>query len=246
MTSPGDDTDPPSDPARSDENGACQSADGIGADDGSDATQPADESSVVDVPADRFADEALPADVLRAVERLTRLARRAVDENEREAYCDRRDALLADHGYTARIREDDDTLVCYPDEWLDDGVVHPDRIDDLSDAVELSLAGPGDPDDWDALDARNRELVAAVCERHGPVHGANAEAFADFMGNHYAKPIPSATGEEIEEFLGEYYVRNAWPSPAERSVVTESIERLFESSGEPLPTFDVPATLETG
>ncbi|WP_247729371.1 DUF7108 domain-containing protein [Halovivax limisalsi] len=189
---------------------------------------------------DRFADEALPADDLRAVERLTRLARRAVDENEREAYETRRASILAEHGYTARIRAEDDTLVCYPTDWLEDGVVRIDRIDETDRAVELSLAGPGDPDDWDALDAANRARVDRVREAYGEPHAENAAIFADFVGNHYAKPIPAATGAEIEEFLAEYYVRNAWPTAAARAAVVQSIEHLFSVCDEPVPDYDVP------
>lgn len=192
---------------------------------------------------DRFADEALPADDLRTVERLTRLARRAVDENEREAYETRRSSILADHGYTARLRTEDETLVCYPSDWLDSGVVQLDRIDDTDRAVELSLGGPGDPDDWDALDAANRERVERVRDAFGDVHAENAAIFADYLGNHLAKPIPAATGREIEDFLGEYYVRNAWPSPAARAVVVESITHLFSVCNEPVPEFDAPETV---
>ncbi|WP_254863794.1 DUF7108 family protein [Halovivax gelatinilyticus] len=211
-----------------------------------DAIESPSEGSDDESTPDRFADEALPAALLRDVCRLTRLARRAVDENERTAYTDRRDELLAERGYTARLRETDETLVCHPASWLDDGVVRTDRIDDLSEAVELRLAGPGDPDDWDALDAANRDLVETVRTRHGDVHAANADTFADFMGNHCAKPIPSATATEIETFLAEYYPRNAWPSRAQRAVVTRSIEHVFDACGEPMPTISIPESLRTG
>lgn len=177
----------------------------------------------------------LPADVVEEAERLTRLAREAVDENERAAYLQRRDRLLAAHDYAARVRESDATLVCHPEEWLEDGTVRTDRIEDLSRAVEVPLEGAGDPDDWDELDARNRALVAAVREDHGPVHGANAAAFADFMGNHYAKPITAASRAEVEEFLREYFVRNAWPSADQRAVVERSIELVFETADERVP-----------
>ncbi|RQG96053.1 rnhA operon protein [Natrarchaeobius chitinivorans] len=186
-------------------------------------------------------DDELSDAVVEEAERLTRLERTATDDNERRARRRRRDALLEEYGFTARIREDDGdaVLVVHPEEWHEDGVVHPDRIDDLSRAVEVALEGTGDPDDWDAVDAHNRELAARVRERYGEVHGENAAALADFVGNHYAKRIDSLTGPELSEFLTEYFVRNAWPSRAQRDAVEESIELVYEEVDEPVPEFRV-------
>lgn len=194
------------------------------------------ERSDAGAPADGDDASELPSSVVDEAERLTRLAREASGD-ERDAYEHRREALLAGHDFAARVRTDDpgDVLVCYPAEWREDGTVRTDRIDDLSRAVEVPLAGPGDPDDWDAVEAQNRELVAAVREAHGDVHGDNAAALADFMGNHCARPIESATSAELAEFRTEYFVRNAWPSDAQRATIDESIERVFETAGEPLP-----------
>ena len=192
-------------------------------DDGSSLSEEADGSS-------------LPEEAVAAAERLTRLAREAVDESEADAYRERRDQRLAGYGYTARVREEDETLVCHPDEWVEDGTVRFDRIEDRSRAVEIPLSGPGDPDDWDALDAANRELVEAVRDAHGPVHGANAAAFADFMGNHCARAITDATAADVEEFRTEYFVRNAWPSDRQRALIDRSIElclALGEESATP-------------
>jgi len=189
----------------------------------------------------RFADAPVPESVLADVERLTRLARRATVPAEREAYLDRREELLDEHGYTARVREADDTLVCHPTDWLEDGTVRTDRIEDLSAGIEISLSGPGDPDDWDELDAHNRTLVERVRTEHGAVHAANVDRFADFMGNHCAKPVTEATGEEVERFLSEYYVRNAWPEDHERAVVVDSIERLFAVADRTPPAYTPPA-----
>lgn len=184
----------------------------------------------------------LPRDVVDDAERLTRLARNAVDPAEREAYLDRRESLLESYDFTARVRTEDDgdVLVLHPAAWHDGDVIRTDRIEDVDRAVEIPLEGAGDPDDWDAVDAANRELVAAVRTEHGDVHGDNAAAFADFVGNHYARPVESATKEEIEEFLGEYFVRNAWPSDRQRAVIEESIERVFEAAEEPVPEFSEP------
>lgn len=178
----------------------------------------------------------LPDDVVDEAERLTRLARTATDENERAARLERRDDLLDEHEFTARVRDDEDaTLVLHPAEWHEDGVIRTDRIEDIDRAIEIRLEGTEDPDDWQAVDERNRALAAAVRERHGDVHGDNADALAAFFGNHYAKPIASATPAELEEFRTEYFVRNAWPSAAQREAIEESIRLVFEAVDEPHP-----------
>lgn len=174
----------------------------------------------------------LPEETLGEAERLTRAAREAVDPNEAAAHRERRDELLAEHGYTARVRADDDgdVLVCHPDEWLDDGTVRMDRIDDVDAGVEVPLSGGGDAEDWDATEAHNRAVADRVADVHGDVHGRNAHAFADFMGNHHAKPVEAATDAEVTEFLTEYFPRNAWPTADQRAVVEASVE-LVRTAG---------------
>lgn len=181
----------------------------------------------------------LPDEVVEEAERLTRLERTANEDEERRLYDERRESLLDRHEFTARVRDETtgDTLVLYPAEWQSEGVIRTHRIEDTSRAVEVPLDGTGDPDDWEAVDAANRELVAEVREAHGDVHGENVAALADFMGNHYAKPLTSATGGELTEFLSEYFVRNAWPSDEQRAAIDESIELAFETAGEPVPEF---------
>jgi hypothetical protein len=175
-------------------------------------------------------DGELPPETREEAERLTRLARNSVDDAEAAAYRENRDELLAEHGFVARVREDKvgETLVCYPDEWVEDDTVQFERIEDTERAAEISLEGPGDPDDWDELDEHNRELVDEVIEEHGEVHGATAAAFADFIGNHYAKRVEDATETEKEEFLTEYFPRNAWPSPEQRENAERSVRLLRE------------------
>lgn len=183
----------------------------------------------------------LPDDVIAEAERLTRLARRTPDENEAAAYEDRRDDLLATHEYRARIRDDGDAvLVLHPAEWHDSeaGVIRTDQINDLSRAVEIQLEGTADPDDWEAIDAANRELVAAVRTEHGDVHGENARLLADFAGNHYAKPIASLTAAELAEFRSEYVVRNAWPTDKQVAALEESLELVFDVADEPYPVIE--------
>ena len=138
----------------------------------------------------------------------------------------RRAELLAEYGYEMRVREDDtgDVLVCYPAEWVADGVIQPEMVEDTDRGVEIRLSGPGDPDEWDDVEAENRAVVERVRAHHGEVHGATARALADFMGNHYAKPIAEATPEELAEFREEYFPRNAWPTEQQRELLDDSVE----------------------
>jgi hypothetical protein len=119
-------------------------------------------------------------------------------------------------------------LVLHPTEWIVDGVVRVERVEDVSRAVEVALDGAGDPDEWDEVEAHNRTLAAEVEAEHGPVHGANAHAFADFMGNHYARTVERATGRQVQEFLAEYFPRNAWPTDDQREAIETSLDLLFE------------------
>ncbi|MCU4924405.1 rnhA operon protein [Halobacteria archaeon AArc-dxtr1] len=181
----------------------------------------------------------LPDDAVEEVERLTRLARAVADPAESEQYRDHRDDLLDRHEFAARIREDDggDVLVCHPAEWRDGDVIRTDRIEDLSRAIEIPLEGTENPDDWTAVDRENRTLVEAVRDEHGEIHGDNAAALADFFGNHYAKPIESATAAELAEFRTEYFVRNAWPSARQRETIDRSIALVYETAGKRVPEY---------
>lgn len=174
--------------------------------------------------------DSLPDDVIEEAERLTRRARAAVDDAEAAAYLDRRADLLADHDYVARVRDDDtgDVLVLHPAEWVEDGAVQPNRIDDLDRGIERRLSGPGDAEDWDAIEAHNRDIARAVATAHGDVHGATAHAFADYMSNHCAKRIESATNADVETFRTEYFPRNAWPSDRQRARLEQSLAFVFE------------------
>ena len=174
----------------------------------------------------------LPEDTVDEAERLTRLAREAVDEAEAEAYRADREELLDAHGYTARVRTEDtgDVLVCHPQEWVEDGVIRPERVDDTDRGVEVQLAGPGDPDDWEDVEAQNSRVVEAVHEAHGEVHGETARALADFMGNHYAKAIAEATEDELAEFREQYFPRNAWPTDEQRALLGKSVRLTVEKA----------------
>ncbi len=180
------------------------------------------------------ADESLdvPRDVIEEVERLTRLAREAVDDGAAVAYRERRADLLAEYDFTARVREDDDydTLVLHPEEWLDDGVVQMAEVEDVDRGIERPLGGPGDGEDWDAIAQRNRAIAETIAEEHGVVHGENAAALAAFMNNHYAKPIDAATDDEITEFVTEYFPRNAWPSDEQRDRIDRSVALTLDAA----------------
>lgn len=179
-------------------------------------------------------ESSLPEDVIDRVETLTRRLRNAVDDSERAVYGRERDALLDEHGYDMRVREGQtgETLVLHPAGWVEDGTVRTDRIDDTGQAIERSLSGPGSGADWAETDEHNRAIAARVRERHGAVHGETATAFADFMSNHYAKPIERATPDEREEFRTEYFPRNAWPTDEQRERVTESLRLTVEAAEE--------------
>ncbi|NHX35417.1 hypothetical protein G9C84_02970 [Halolamina sp. R1-12] len=177
----------------------------------------------------------IPADAVDEAERLTRLARAAdrrgddAAAEEASVYRERRDDLVAEHDYETRIRDEDDTLVLYPEEWLEDGVVQLDRIEETDRGVEVTLSGPGDPERWQEVADHNDDLVAAVAD-DAPEHEANARALAAFASNHYAKPLEKLTAEEVREFLDEYYPRNAWPSEAQASLIGESVRKLFAAA----------------
>ncbi len=172
----------------------------------------------------------LPSQTVDEAERLTRLARAAVDENERKAYREKRAEILREHGFTARVREEDsgDVLVCHPSEWVDEGEIRIERIEDTDRAVERRLSGSTDADGWETVAAHNERVAEHIADSHGASHGANAQAFADFMSNHYARRVESAEEGEIEEFLGEYFVRNAWPSDEQKAVVEKSLSFVFD------------------
>lgn len=174
----------------------------------------------------------LPEEAVEEATRLTKLARAAVDPEEATAYRRHRAELLDEHDFTARVREEDATatLVLHPVEWVEDGTIRPARIDDTDRATEVQVAGPESPEDWEAIEEHNRTVAARVREAHGDVHGDNADAFADFMGNHYAKPVEDATPEERREFLAEYFVRNAWPSEDQKEAIERSLEHVEKTA----------------
>ena len=179
----------------------------------------------------------VPVDVVDEAERLTRLAREAADPDAAAHYRERRDELVTDYEYTPRLREEDDTLVLYPDEWMESGTVRMDRIEETDRAVEVSLSGPGDADRYQAVAAYNDAVVEAVADRAADVHAATARTFAAFMSNHYVRPVDDATPAMREEFREEFLPRNGWPTDEQLAVVTESLDRI-ESIAETIEESD--------
>lgn len=169
----------------------------------------------------------LPNEVVNQVVCLTLNARES-DEAE-DGYIRERDNILERHGYTARIRGEDNTLVLYPLDWIDDGgEVDFDQIQDTSKAIEESLSGVNEGADWEDIEEMNSEIVSAVREEYGDTHAENVRAFADYMGNHFLKVVTEATQEEKEKFKQDYYIRNVWSDESQESVLEESLDLISD------------------
>lgn len=193
-----------------------------------------------EVEAARETEAARDAEAVRDAEtaRETETARPTPDIEEAAAfYRERRDRLAAKHGYVTRVRDEDDTLVLYPDEWMDGDTVRVDRIEDTDRAVEVSLSGPGDAGRYREVAAYNDAVAEAVAEREAAVHARTAEAFAAFMSNHYVRRVDEAGPETRAEFREEYLVRNGWPTDEQLAAVEESlsvIESVADDVDEPV------------
>lgn len=174
----------------------------------------------------------IPQETVEEASRLTRVARRASDPAEATAYRRQRDQLISGYGFDARVRDSDDTLVCYPAEWIEDGKVRLDRVTDRDRAIEAPLSGSGDSDEWDSVEAHNAALVTQIRAEYGKPHAANARALADFMGNHYTRRMNTATPEQLEEFRTEYYRRNVWPSDNQRELLERTLQIVGETTEE--------------
>jgi hypothetical protein len=196
-----------------------------------------DSGDAADTGDDAAPTEEVPPTVVDEAERLTHLAREAADDDEATAYRADRDERLDPHDFTARVREGDsgETLVLHPQEWVDDGTIRPERVDDTDRAVELSLSGTDSPADWQAVDAHNRELVETVREAHGDQYAAVVDVLADFAGNHYAKPIEELSATELGEFETDYVTRNAWLDDDALVVLEESVRYAFDAAKERVP-----------
>lgn len=139
----------------------------------------------------------------------------------------KRDNILEEYNYVARVRQEDDTLVLYPKGWLDEeGKVDLSIIEDTNRAIERSLGGVDKNADWDEIEKQNSKIVSQIHEDYSEEHAKNVRAFADFMGNYYLKKITEATEDEKKQFKNEYYVRNVWSGSEQESILEESLELL--------------------
>ncbi|GAB7010061.1 DUF7108 domain-containing protein [Halorubrum trueperi] len=204
------------------------SGDGDGSDTESDRADTESDRADPESDADRVPD--VPVEVVGEAERLTRLARETEDAEAAAFYRERRDELVTDHDYVPRLREEDDTLVLYPGEWMDDGTVRLDRIETTERAVEVSLSGPGDADRYREIAAYNDAIAEAVGEEAADLHADTAERFAAFMSNHYVRAVDDATPEMRAEFREEYLPRNGWPTDEQLAAVDESLSVVEETA----------------
>ncbi|ESS09910.1 MAG: hypothetical protein A07HN63_00346 [uncultured archaeon A07HN63] len=202
------------------------STDVADATDAVDATDAADVTDAADSSDDADSSLPLPEPVVDEAERLTRLARETAGD-EAATYREARADTLDGHGYTARVRDEDETLVLYPDAWLDGDTVRMERVDDTDRAVEVPLSAATGEGTWTDIEAHNADIVDRVADAYGKPHAANARAFADFMGNHYLMRMDAATADHCREFLEEYFPRNAWASAAQQDAVDTSLEYVF-------------------
>ena len=168
-----------------------------------------------------------PEEVVEEAERLTRLAADAALDEVAEAYRESRERAVREHDFTARVRDEDDTLVLHPDAWLDGDTVRMERVDDTDRAVEVPLSATTGEGTWTDIEAHNADIVDRVADTYGQPHADNARAFADFMGNHYLMRMDAATADHCTEFLEEYFPRNAWASAAQQAAVDSSLECVF-------------------
>jgi hypothetical protein len=167
----------------------------------------------------------LPSSVQEKVVSLTRRSRRESNDN----HLNRRDQILDKYDLEARVRDEDDTLVIYPTEWIDsNGNIDFSEVDDKNNAIEISLSGPNKDADWEEVYQYNMRIVSRVRDEFGDVHAKNIEEFGEFLANHYLKKITEATEEEKKDFMNEFFVRNVWSTDKQESVLDDSLEIVEE------------------
>ena len=118
-------------------------------------------------------------------------------------------ALAAENGFVARLR-DDETLVLYPDDWVVDGKVDLERIDDTDRAYEIPLSEKGES--WEDVHSYNSDVIEKLSEMEEitETEVSNAEYFVEFVENHYILPVDEVSQKHVREFLEDYYPRNVW------------------------------------
>ncbi|XGI83882.1 rnhA operon protein [Halorutilales archaeon Cl-col2-1] len=145
-------------------------------------------------------------------------------------YEDRLDELAAENGFVARLR-DDETLVLYPDDWVVDGEVDVERIEDTDRAHEIPLSEKGES--WEDVHSYNSDVIEELSEMEEVTETevSNAEYFVEFLENHYILPVDEVSQKHVREFLEDYYPRNVWSSPNEEETVKKSVRKLLEAAG---------------
>jgi hypothetical protein len=182
-----------------------------------------------------MSDDSLPETVVERVTQLTRWARRATEPDATE-YRDVGNDYSQSVG-TLRVFGRGNRHARALPRGMGRGQHRPaDRIDNLDRGVEQPLEGSSE--DWAVVNEHNRELAATIDTEHGPVHGANALALAEFAGNHYGSRIEHLSKTALTEFLTEYFPRNVWPSAEQKDVVEESIRLTFDATDEPVPAIE--------
>lgn len=166
----------------------------------------------------------LPDDVIDKVVYMTKRSR---DES---SLVDKRDEILRQYDYRARVRDEDDVLILYPEDWINENKnVDPKDIESIDSAFEIPLSGSRDNADWDEVERINSNIVDSIREEHGEIHGDNTREFADFMGNHKLKKIPNMTEEDKMEFLEYYFPRNVWATDEQESSVEQSMDIIADN-----------------
>lgn len=199
-----------------------------------------DQASPTDTNRDETADDEVtqevPEPIVEEVLRYTQRAREAEEDDRTEAILEARNQVLDPYDFEIRVREEThDVLVLYPAEWIEDGTVVMEHIEDTDRAIERPLEGTGVGETWDEVYEHNKVIAQRVRAEFGDDHGANAAALAEYMSNHYLKPIEEATRGELEEFLTEYYPRNVWPTADQKRVVRQSVQFVYDCLDVPSP-----------
>lgn len=156
------------------------------------------------------------------VQEVVAVARAAVGARRDAGELDRMEDIAGDHGYRARLR-DDDVLVLHPDDWLDDeGVLHGDV--DPDDALEIHL---GDSGGAEEARMRNDDLLEGFeADVEDEDVRFNVERFAEYCENHHGVAVDEVTSQQVEEFVDEYYPRNVWPSGSAEEKLESSLRAL--------------------
>lgn len=150
------------------------------------------------------------------------IARAAVGVRGEADELDRLKKLAGEHGYRARLREDE-VLVLHPEDWLDEeGVLRGDV--DADEALEIAI---GDSGGAEEARQRNDDVLEGFERRiEDEEVRFNVERFAEYCENHHGVAVDEVTARQVDEFVDEYYVRNVWSSESAEEKLERSLEML--------------------